>query len=76
MGAWVFISSRVRQLLPPEVELTYVGRPKSASPSEGSSRRHAVEQNRILTAALSDAPKTREHLNGTKTKRSALVHAR
>ncbi|MGI4792169.1 MAG: 2-oxoglutarate dehydrogenase E1 component [Janthinobacterium lividum] len=74
MGAWVFISSRVREILPPGVALTYVGRPKSASPSEGSSRRHAVEQNRILSAALSEVPKPA--LNGAKSKRSAPVHAR
>ena len=77
MGAWVFISSRVRELLPDGVELSYVGRPKAASTAEGSSRRHAVEQNRILAAALSDAPaKKKDSLNGAKSKRSAPVHAR
>ena len=74
MGAWVFISSRVREILPPGVPLTYVGRPKSASPSEGSSRRHAVEQSRILFDALSEVPKPVR--NGAKSKRSALIHAR
>jgi len=73
MGAWVFISSRVRALLSSDVELSYVGRPKAASPSEGSSRRHSVEQNRLLAAALSEAPKP--SLNGAKSKRSTLVHA-
>jgi len=73
MGAWVFVSSRVRALLPPDVQLTYVGRPKAASPSEGSSRRHTVEQNRLLSAALSEAPKPSQ--NGAKSKRSTIVHA-
>ena len=73
-GAWVFISSRVREILPPGVSLNYIGRPKSASPSEGSSRRHAVEQNRILSAALSEIPAPVP--NGAKSKRSAPVHAR
>ena len=73
-GAWVFVSSRIRQLLPPDVSLSYIGRPKSASPSEGSSRRHAVEQNRILSAALSEI--STPVLNGAKPKRSAPVHAR
>ena len=73
MGAWVFVSSRVRALLPPDVQLTYVGRPKAASPSEGSSRRHTVEQNRLLLAALSEAPKPSQ--NGAKSKRSTIVHA-
>ena len=74
MGAWVFISSRVRSLLAPDIELSYVGRAKAASPSEGSSRRHSVEQNRLLAAALSEAPKP--NLNGAKSKRSTIVHAR
>jgi 2-oxoglutarate dehydrogenase E1 component len=76
MGAWVFISSRVRALLPPGIELTYVGRGKAASPSEGSKRRHDVEQGRLLSAALSEIPKTSSHLNGARSKRSAPVHAR
>ena len=76
MGAWVFVSSRIRALLPPGIELTYVGRAKAASPSEGSLRRHNVEQGRLLSAALSEIPKTSTHRNGTRTKRSAPVHAR
>ncbi len=68
-GAWVFISSRVREILPPGVSLSYVGRPKTASPSEGSSRRHAVEQNRILSAVLSEIVPPVQ--NGSKSKRSA-----
>ena len=74
MGAWVFVSSRIRALLPAGLELTYVGRPKSASPSEGSKRRHDVEQGRLLSAAFSDFPAP--SLNGAKSKRSAAVHAR
>ncbi|MDQ2798295.1 MAG: 2-oxoglutarate dehydrogenase E1 component [Armatimonadota bacterium] len=79
MGAWVFVSSRIRALLPDGLELTYVGRPKAASPSEGSKRRHDVEQSRFLAAALSDAPKKNSNLNGAngaKSKRSAAIHAR
>ena len=77
MGAWVFVSSRIRELLPPGLELFFVGRPKLASTAEGSSRRHAVEQSRLLAAALSDAPaKKKDSLNGAKSKRSAPVHAR
>jgi 2-oxoglutarate dehydrogenase E1 component len=78
MGAWVFVSSRIRALLPDGLELIYVGRPKSASPSEGSSRRHAVEQNRLLAAALSEFPKPNPNgvKNGAKTRRSPVVHAR
>ena len=88
-GAWVFVSSRIRQVLPAHLSLAYVGRPKAASPSEGSSRRHAVEQNRLLSAAfqeiISETPKPGSNgTNGTKpgpttpsnpSKRSAVVHA-
>ena len=75
-GAWVFVSSRIRSLLPPGMELTYVGRPKAASPSEGSSRRHSVEQNRLLAAAVSNAPaKKNANSNGVRSKRSVPVNA-
>ena len=73
-GAWVFVSSRIREILPPGVSLTYAGRIKTASPSEGSGRRHTVEQNRLLSAALSEAVPPVQ--NGVKSKRSAPVHAR
>ncbi len=83
-GAWVFVSSRIRSLLPPGMELTYVGRPKAASPSEGSKRRHDVEQGRLLAAVLSELPKPSQNgvklngakSNGVKSKRSAPVHVR
>ncbi len=87
-GAWVFVSSRIREVLPAPLSLIYVGRPKAASPSEGSSRRHAVEQNRLLAAAFQEIvsePKPGANgtsgTNGTKpnssssSKRSAAVHA-
>ena len=73
-GAWVFVSSRIREILPPGISLTYVGRPKTASPSEGSSRRHAVEQNRILTAVFSPLPPAPAGArpSGVQSKRSTL----
>ena len=69
-GAWVFVSSRIREVLPVPLSLTYVGRPKAASPSEGSSRRHAVEQNRLLAAAFQEIvsepkPGANNNTNGT-----------
>ena len=73
-GAWVFVSSRIREILPPGISLSYAGRLKTASPSEGSGRRHAVEQNRLLSAALSEVAAPVQ--NGIKSKRSAPVHAR
>ena len=77
-GAWVFVSSRIRSLLPPGMELTYIGRPKAASPSEGSKRRHDVEQGRLLSAAVSELPKANQNgakPSGVKSKRSVPVNA-
>jgi 2-oxoglutarate dehydrogenase E1 component len=56
MGAWSFVEPRLRALLPEGVELGYAGRPPRASPAEGYAHRHTAEQNRIVRAALADAP--------------------
>jgi 2-oxoglutarate dehydrogenase E1 component len=54
MGAWTYIAPRLTEML--LVPLRYEGRPDRASPAEGYQHRHLREQNRIVTAALSDAP--------------------
>ena len=51
-GCWTFMESRLRELLPPGVGLTYVGRDEAASPATGSHKMHEVEEEEILTAAL------------------------
>ncbi len=56
MGAWKFMSSRLRALVTPNIEVMYVGRPESASPAEGSGMRYEAEQSRVLSAALSEVP--------------------
>lgn len=58
MGAWRFL---VRPLSSPKVvgwskEPRYIGRPYAASTAEGSTYHHAMEQERIITEALSGAP--------------------
>jgi 2-oxoglutarate dehydrogenase E1 component len=55
-GAWTYIAPRIRELADWSGELTYVGRPESASPAEGSIRRHKIEQARILATALASPP--------------------
>jgi 2-oxoglutarate decarboxylase len=53
MGARAFVSRRIREKLAPlGIALDYEGRPDRASPSEGYPGAHAVEQERIVTAAL------------------------
>jgi 2-oxoglutarate decarboxylase len=52
MGAWKVMSRRLPDVLPEGVELTYIGRPGRASPGEGYSGTHALEQERIVLTAL------------------------
>jgi 2-oxoglutarate dehydrogenase E1 component len=52
MGAWSYIAPRLRDLAPAEIELSYVGREASASPSEGALVLHTIEQKRIVDMAL------------------------
>jgi 2-oxoglutarate decarboxylase len=52
MGAWKVMSRRMPDVLPKGVDLTYIGRPGRASPGEGYSGAHALEQERIVLTAL------------------------
>jgi 2-oxoglutarate dehydrogenase E1 component len=52
MGAWKVMSRRMPAVLPENVDLTYIGRPGRASPGEGYSGAHALEQERIVLTAL------------------------
>jgi 2-oxoglutarate dehydrogenase E1 component len=52
MGAWSVMWRRLPELLPEGVELSYVGRPQRASPSEGYPAAHRSEQERIVLTAL------------------------
>ncbi|MEP7354144.1 MAG: multifunctional oxoglutarate decarboxylase/oxoglutarate dehydrogenase thiamine pyrophosphate-binding subunit/dihydrolipoyllysine-residue succinyltransferase subunit [Acidobacteriota bacterium] len=56
MGAWPFIRGRIAPLLGPKHSFGYAGRPESASPAPGSSKRHAKEQVELLQSAF--APPT------------------
>jgi 2-oxoglutarate dehydrogenase E1 component len=56
MGAWSFVSEALRELLGADRSLRYVGRPRAASPATGSYRRHSLEQERLVDAALRPAP--------------------
>lgn len=50
MGAWNFLNQTLRGLLPPKVELQYVGRARSASTAVGSHAMHKTEHSGILNA--------------------------
>jgi 2-oxoglutarate dehydrogenase E1 component len=55
MGAWTYVEPKLRELAPPGVEVSYVGRPERASPAEGYPAAHAAEQGRIIREALAAA---------------------
>ena len=52
MGARAFMSPRLLQILPAELDYGYIGRPERASPGEGYPAAHALEQSRIVRTAL------------------------
>ena len=52
MGAWTYAEPRLRQLLDGTLLPRYIGRPERASPAEGYTGNHQVEQARIVAAAL------------------------
>jgi 2-oxoglutarate decarboxylase len=52
MGAWKVMSRRMPEVLPEGVKLTYVGRQGRASPGEGYSGAHTLEQERVVLTAL------------------------
>jgi 2-oxoglutarate dehydrogenase E1 component len=64
MGAWRFLSTRLREIVSTKIPVEYVGRPESASPAEGSGPRHTAEQTRILNAVQEGLPAAKPHTNG------------
>jgi 2-oxoglutarate dehydrogenase E1 component len=52
MGAWEFVRPRLLELLAERCPLHYVGRPRRASPAEGSTAWHNVNQAAIIAQAF------------------------
>jgi 2-oxoglutarate dehydrogenase E1 component len=52
-GAWTWVAPRLRGTVGNAVAIRYVGRPERASPAEGYTSDHNVEQARIVAEALS-----------------------
>ena len=52
MGAWEFARPLLEELLAGRFPLRYVGRPRSASPAEGSAAWHALNQRAIIDLAF------------------------
>ena len=53
MGAWSYMAPRLRELIGRTLRLHYIGRPDRASPAEGSSVLHRIEQGRIVAEGFS-----------------------
>ena len=52
MGAWTFVAPQLRVATGNMLTIRYIGRPERASPAEGYSEAHKVEQKRIVTDVL------------------------
>ncbi len=52
MGAWTYVAPQLRVATGNMLTVRYVGRPERASPAEGYSEAHKVEQQRIVTDVL------------------------
>jgi 2-oxoglutarate dehydrogenase E1 component len=52
MGAWTFVSPRLRACTGNQLTVRYIGRPERASPAEGYFQAHAEEQARIESDVL------------------------
>ena len=52
MGAWTYVAPQLRVATGNMLTIRYIGRPERASPAEGYSKAHEVEQQRIVREAL------------------------
>jgi 2-oxoglutarate dehydrogenase E1 component len=57
MGAWEFVRPVLHDLSEGEWPLRYVGRPRSASPAEGSTTQHRINQEALIRLAFQMEPK-------------------
>jgi 2-oxoglutarate dehydrogenase E1 component len=54
MGAWTYVSPRLRASTGNALTIRYVGRPERASPAEGYSSSHKRDQDRIVSEVLAE----------------------
>ncbi|MEE8141818.1 MAG: hypothetical protein V3T77_01840, partial [Planctomycetota bacterium] len=62
MGGWDFVDERILEILAPDQQLHYCGRPWSASTASGAHSRHQAEQRTLVEAALTGALKPARNL--------------
>ena len=56
MGAWTFVAPQLRVATGNMLTIRYIGRPERASPAEGYSEAHKIEQKRIVGDVFALAP--------------------
>jgi 2-oxoglutarate dehydrogenase complex dehydrogenase (E1) component-like enzyme len=59
MGAWTFVSPRLRASTGNQLTVRYMGRPERASPAEGYHQAHITEQARIVNDVITLQPAKR-----------------
>jgi 2-oxoglutarate dehydrogenase E1 component len=62
MGAWAFVSPRLRASTGNQLTVRYLGRPERASPAEGYHQAHTEEQGRIVNEVLTLPQPTKRRL--------------
>ncbi|HEX3157243.1 MAG TPA: 2-oxoglutarate dehydrogenase E1 component [Gemmatimonadaceae bacterium] len=72
MGAWTYAEPKLRQLLGGGAAPRYIGRPERASPAEGYTGNHQVEQARIVAEALAVPDSASEAPAGRRKKAAQL----
>lgn len=55
MGAWEFVQDEIERLIEGRYPLRYIGRPRSASPAEGSTAWHLVNQRALIDEAYASS---------------------
>lgn len=52
MGAWHYVLGNLIEMVPNNIKIDYIGRPKRSSPSTGDPHIHKLEQTWIVQEAL------------------------
>jgi 2-oxoglutarate dehydrogenase E1 component len=66
MGAWTYVSPRLKATTGNLLTVRYIGRPERASPAEGYKNTHDVEQARIVRDVLAPLPVSRKAKAGSR----------
>ena len=65
MGAWSFVSPRLRGAVGNAMTIRYIGRPERASPAEGYAAPHAEQQAKLVAETLAPIAGKRQAARAT-----------